>query len=140
MTSWKIFQGTPEKPHNGIERLPEPPNWRRFDKDGNVWEWCADHWHENYQGAPTDGSLWQHNNANQNQNPGIGSRLSNMWKNISRQKYNDNENYVRRLRGGSWYDNPADCRSANRYRYNPGLDISNIGFRVVCGGAAARTQ
>ncbi len=33
MTSWKIFQGTPEKPHNGIERLPDPPNWRRFDKE-----------------------------------------------------------------------------------------------------------
>ena len=33
MKSWKIFQGTPEKPHKGIERLPEPPNWRRFDKE-----------------------------------------------------------------------------------------------------------
>lgn len=34
MTSWKIFQGTPENPHNGITRLPEPPNWRRFvDKE-----------------------------------------------------------------------------------------------------------
>ncbi|MBW4629787.1 MAG: MoxR family ATPase [Brasilonema octagenarum HA4186-MV1] len=33
MTSWKIFRGTPEKPHNEIERLPEPPNWRRFDKE-----------------------------------------------------------------------------------------------------------
>jgi MoxR-like ATPase len=33
MTSWKIFQGTPENPHNGIERLPEPPNWRIFDKE-----------------------------------------------------------------------------------------------------------
>ncbi|MBW4596635.1 MAG: MoxR family ATPase [Brasilonema angustatum HA4187-MV1] len=33
MTSWKIFRGTPEKSHNGIERLPEPPNWRRFDKE-----------------------------------------------------------------------------------------------------------
>ncbi|MGI2908754.1 AAA family ATPase [Tolypothrix sp. VBCCA 56010] len=32
MTFWKIFQGTPEKPHNGIEHLPEPPNWRKFDK------------------------------------------------------------------------------------------------------------
>ncbi|NEO91164.1 MAG: AAA family ATPase [Moorea sp. SIO3G5] len=30
--SWKIFRGTPEKPHNGIERLPEPPSWRKFDK------------------------------------------------------------------------------------------------------------
>lgn len=33
MTSWKIFRGTPEKPHNGINRLPEPPNWRKFDKE-----------------------------------------------------------------------------------------------------------
>jgi hypothetical protein len=25
---------------------------------GNVWEWCQDHWHDNYEGAPTDGSAW----------------------------------------------------------------------------------
>jgi MoxR-like ATPase len=31
MISWKIFQGKPEEPHDGIERLPEPPNWRKFD-------------------------------------------------------------------------------------------------------------
>ncbi|NEP20619.1 MoxR family ATPase [Moorena sp. SIO3I6] len=30
--SWKIFRGTPEEPHNGIERLPEPPSWRKFEK------------------------------------------------------------------------------------------------------------
>ena len=24
----------------------------------NVWEWCEDVWHENYEGAPTDGSVW----------------------------------------------------------------------------------
>lgn len=30
MTSWKIFQGTPEQPHDGIKHLPKPPSWRDF--------------------------------------------------------------------------------------------------------------
>jgi formylglycine-generating enzyme required for sulfatase activity len=25
---------------------------------GNVWEWCLDNWHDNYDGAPNDGSGW----------------------------------------------------------------------------------
>ncbi|MGC8715225.1 MAG: formylglycine-generating enzyme family protein, partial [Leptodesmis sp.] len=48
-----------------------------FDMHGNVWEWCLDHWHENYKGAPTDGSAWV---------KGGNSDL-------------------RLLRGGSWDDN-----------------------------------
>ncbi|MCC5618378.1 SUMF1/EgtB/PvdO family nonheme iron enzyme [Nostoc sp. CHAB 5836] len=80
-----------------------------FDMHGNLWEWCADIWQDNYEGAPTDGSEW----INQI----------------------DNDNHFRVLRGGSWDDYPGNCRSANRIRNDPGND-DNDGFRVVCGAAA----
>jgi formylglycine-generating enzyme required for sulfatase activity len=74
------------------------------DMHGNVWEWCNDVWHENYEGAPKDGSIWI--------------------------EYKNND---RVLRGGSWHDNPLYCRSANRYYDPPDLDTYYLGFRVVCG-------
>jgi formylglycine-generating enzyme required for sulfatase activity len=80
-----------------------------YDMHGNVLEWCQDHWHDNYEGAPTDGSAW----------------------------LTENEQASRVLRGGSWTFNPRNYRSAFRYSSAPALIYSYLGFRVVC--SAPRT-
>ena len=79
------------------------------DMHGNVWEWCQDHWHENYKGAPTDGSAW----------------------------LTDEKEARRLLRGGSWNTYPRYCRSAYRVNDTPDGRNSFIGFRVSC--SAPRT-
>ncbi|NER22829.1 MAG: formylglycine-generating enzyme family protein [Symploca sp. SIO1B1] len=81
-----------------------------YDMHGNVWEWCADHWHNNYEGAPKDSNAW-----------------------VDR---GDHENLCRLLRGGSWFDYPKVCRSASRLNYVPSYShVDLIGFRVVCEAA-----
>ena len=73
------------------------------DMHGNVWEWCADNWHRNYKGAPTDGTAWDKGKEQ--------SRL---------------------LRGGSWLFDPWNCRSAYRDWTTPAVRRLFIGFRVCC--------
>lgn len=75
-----------------------------YDMHGNVWEWCLDHRHGNYDGAPEDGSAW----------------------------LSDNESNFRILRGGSWVSHPGGCRSAYRLNIHPGSRSNLYGFRVVC--------
>ncbi|MEL7356932.1 MAG: formylglycine-generating enzyme family protein [Cyanobacteria bacterium J06560_6] len=74
------------------------------DMHGNVWEWCQDHWHKNYQDAPADGSAW----------------------------LTDEEDAIRIQRGGSWLFNPWLCRSAYRRHLKPDGRSYNVGFRVSC--------
>jgi len=83
-----------------------PPNaFGLYDMHGNVWEWCLDHRHDSYEGAPTDGSAWIDKEAK--------------------------ENAARILRGGSWINYPVYCRSAYRLN-NPRETSSTFGFRIVC--------
>ena len=88
--------------------------WGLLDMHGNVWEWCLDQWHPNYEGAPEDGSAWLDLDAN-------------------RSDVNKDDKSARRLlRGGSWVSNPRYCRSAYRDHPLPGDVNGYVGLRVVC--------
>lgn len=70
---------------------------------GNVWQWCQDYWHEDYHGAPSDGSPW-------------------LW----------GESDGKRVRrGGSWLKEPRVwATSAGRDWTNADEGYSMIGFRL----------
>jgi len=96
---------------SGLGRTSEvgvyPANpWGLHDMPGNVWECVEDDWHENYRGAPSDGSPWR--------NPG---------------KSSDPRRCV--LRGGSWLSNSKGCRSACRYGDGVVKRSDIYGFRVA---------
>ena len=84
-----------------------------YDMHGNVYEWVADFWHENYEGAPSDGSAWT----------------------------TGGDDSIAVLRGGSWVNNPRELRSACRgwndepppfgYYAKPSWRGHTYGFRVV---------
>jgi len=79
----------------------KPNAFGLYDMQGNLWQWVADSWHDNYNGAPGDGSEWQGNDSQ------------------------------RVLRGGSWNNDPKRVRSAARNKAEAARRAHGIGFRIA---------
>jgi formylglycine-generating enzyme required for sulfatase activity len=80
-------------------------SWGLHDFHGNVWEWCEDTYHENYEGAPADGTAW--------------TEGGELWQGTPDRVY----------RGGCFDDGAVYCRSAFRIRFLPGGRSGILGFR-----------
>ena len=81
----------------------KPNPWGLYDMHGYLAEFVRDDWHDDYQGAPGDGTAWTSKN-------GEASRV---------------------LRSGSWKDKHPNLRSAARRKLGPQEAGDEIGFRCV---------
>jgi formylglycine-generating enzyme required for sulfatase activity len=105
------YEGGGSKGEDRLRTMPvdsfEPNPWGLYNAHGNVSEWTEDCYHDDYQGAPTDGSAWTTACV---------------------------ESSFRVLRGGSWVDGPTSLRSANRSRWYAkyrNIRNNNNGFRLA---------
>ena len=80
----------------------KPNPWGLYDVHGYLWEWTADSWHDSYEDAPTDGSVWQMGDA---------------------------KRHV--VRGGSWKDKPQRCCSRFRLGIPADTLDDAVGLRCV---------
>jgi len=98
--AWSTRNAAGNDPAVGAKK---PNAWQLFDMHGYLWEWCADAWHDNYDGAPKDGRPWMLGGD-------AGKRV---------------------LRGGSWKD-PAE-RLTSTYRRAAPRELKDdaIGLRCV---------
>jgi formylglycine-generating enzyme required for sulfatase activity len=83
------------------QKVPNP--WGLYEMHGGIWEWCEDAWHDNFNGAPADGSAW----------------------------VSDGYDRRRVRKGGSWSNEAQYCRSASREWHWQSDRYNDIGFRVV---------
>jgi formylglycine-generating enzyme required for sulfatase activity/class 3 adenylate cyclase len=80
----------------------KPNPFGLYDMGGNVHQWVADCWHDNYQGAPSDGSAWVESDC-----------LSRV------------------IRSGSWKNDPSYVRPSNRDHYDTTVRYPTHGLRVA---------
>ena len=81
----------------------KPNAFGLYDMHGNAFEWVQDVYHENYQGAPADGSAW----------------------------VSGGDQDMQVQRGGAWGGTPGNQRSAVRMRAAPDDGINGTGLRIA---------
>jgi formylglycine-generating enzyme required for sulfatase activity/class 3 adenylate cyclase len=80
----------------------KPNPFGLYDMGGNIHQWMTDCWHENYEGAPVDGSAWV-----------------------------DSDCLSRVIRSGSWKNDPSYVRPSNRDHYDATVRYPTHGLRVA---------
>jgi formylglycine-generating enzyme required for sulfatase activity len=80
----------------------QPNPFGLYDTAGNVAEWVRDCWHDTYNGAPTDGSVWEGGDC-----------------------------AYRVVRGGAYSSPPQSIRHAKRDRFKSDQSYDHVGFRVA---------
>ena len=97
--------------NNEKETIPvgllSPNDFGLYDLSGNVWEWCEDDWHGNYENHPRGSEPWV-------DDPDPDRRAEG-----------------RVQRGGSWYSLAGYCRCAYRSNGWPDFRFNFIGFRLA---------
>lgn len=81
----------------------KPNAYGLYDMHGNVYEWTADPWHSNYDGAPSGGRVWE----------------------------TERESSVRMIRSSSWKHPRGEQRCAYRRATSQSSYHQTIGFRLL---------
>ena len=98
--AWFTGNAAGNDPPMGAKR---PNAWGLYDIHGYLWEWCADVWHDDHEGAPDDGSAWVEGGNSQQ----------------------------RVLRGGSWKDQADQLTSSSRRGADTETRDDTVGLRCV---------
>ena len=99
----QFFQHDDGFPFTALVGSFRPNPWGLYDMLGNVWEWCEDHYAENYKDASDNGTVYT----------------------------TPDSSAARVLRGAAWVNDPGNVRAGSRVGGDPGSRNTDTGFRLA---------